>query len=155
MGLFISDHTGGASYRRGTPIILQALVRPARLAEDVDVTVELEIPVCPARAEEHDHPKVYEKVKDEVDGGHHQKPSYGVDQKRDEGDQREVAEPHDVAHRQDDVEIECRGTDLYHVDLSHLVEQVEQDEEPIDEVDGSRPALVAVIRADGQRVNLL
>lgn len=78
-----------------------------------------------------------------------------VEEEEEDGDEREVTEPHDVAYGQDPVQQEGSGTYLNDVHLSHLVEEVEEDEEAIGEVDSTNPALVAVVQAERQRVHLL
>lgn len=78
-----------------------------------------------------------------------------VEKKKEDGYQREIAEPHNVAHGQDPVEPESCAADFYQVHLAHFIQEVEQDEEAVGQVESTHPALVAVIEAQGQGVHLL
>ncbi len=94
--------------------------------------LKLEVLVCPERTEQDHHADVDEQVKHEVDAGHDDATPYRVDGDSHDRQQWEVQEPDDVAHCQDDVQPQCCTTVLNEVDLSHLVQDVYQDEQPVD-----------------------
>lgn len=78
-----------------------------------------------------------------------------VDGEGHEGEKREVTEPDDVSHCQDDVQPEGSWSYLDDVNLPHFVEEVDQNEQTVEKVEAPSPALVAYVEAQVQRVHLL
>ena len=146
---------GGSYWSCRTTIRLEGLVHILGIAKRVDMTVKLEKLVFPPRAEEDDHAQIDQKIKDEVDTGHGHEPAHRVDRQCKEGEEGEVAEPDHVADSQNHVQGEGSATVLNLVHLTHLVQQVHQDEQTVCQIEPTSPALVAVVQADGQREHLL
>ena len=110
--------------------------------QDIDVVVKLEILVCPARAEENDHPQVDQVVKYEVCACHGDVPAHWFGCKSQGGENEEVGEPDDVAQGQDDIEMEGCQAVLDKVNLPHFVEEIDQHKESVHEID---PACIALV----------
>ena len=103
-----------------------------RPTQHIDIAIELEPLVTPARAEYHHHAQIDQVVEYKVESGHRQKTIDWIEQEKQRRDQREITEPYNIAHSQDAIEPECCWAYLDQVHLTHLVEQVDEDEEAVE-----------------------
>ena len=127
----------------------RAYLAHADTSQCVEVTAELKVLLRPLWAEQQHHDNVYDKVKGQDEHGDDSCPVQGVQDAGYHHGNREVAEPQQVEHQEAAVEDEFEATVLDEVNLPHLPQDVEEEEEAVGEVEACSHALVVVILLSG------
>ena len=113
-------------------------------SEVVEVTAELKVLLRPFGTKQQDHHEVHNEVKGQ-DGDSHDPCSLQCIQAAGNNDGHgEIAEPGNVEDQQTAVQDELEPPVLYEVDLPHLPQYVQQEDDAVSQIQPTGPGLVSV-----------